>query len=478
VAHGFLQQEVAHPTFTWYASFVRDVVLPKFGPFAVATFVTEVALGAALVLGLFTRLAGVGSLVWQLNIAAGAWNVPGEWPWIWHRYCSPRSRSPRVVLDARSGWTACCADGLQTGGHGQSSPCSADSLPVAPTSEAGPLRTDTSKALVPLDEIIAGGPPPDGIPAIDRPSFVTPVDAAAWLVPKEPVLALEIRGDARAYPLQILMWHEIVNDVVGGVPVAVTFCPLCNSGIVFERIVDSGTLDFGTSGKLYKSDLVMYDRQTHSLWAQMEGRAIVGARAGTKLRLTPANTLSFEEWRTAHPAGKVLSRDTGHMRSYGVNPYESYDEPRLGPFLFRGRLDSRRPPKERVVGVKHGEAARAYPWPVLAERRVVHDRLADHAVVVFYQPGALSALAERQIKHSRAVGATSVFSPVVDRRTLTFEAAPDGFRDRETGSTWNLLGHAVKGALAGRRLTAIAHVDAFWFAWAAFNPSTSVYGER
>jgi Protein of unknown function (DUF3179) len=141
----------------------------------------------------------------------------------------------------------------------------AASLVAAAGGEATTLRTDTSKALVPLDEIVSGGPPPDGIPAIDRPVFVSPADGAAWLVPKEPVLALAVKGDARAYPLQILMWHEIVNDVVGGVPVTVTFCPLCNSGIVFERVVNGTTLDFGTSGKLYKSDLVMYDQQSHSL---------------------------------------------------------------------------------------------------------------------------------------------------------------------------------------------------------------------
>src|SRR5919108_3142191 len=220
------------------------------------------------------------------------------------------------------------------------------------------LRTDESKALVPLNEIIAGGPPPDGIPAIDCPAFVTP-DQAAWLKAQEPVLALEVGGDARAYPLQILMWHEIVNDVVGGKPVAVTYCPLCNSGPVFERVVDGVTLDFGTSGKLYKSDLVMYDRQTHSLWAQMEGRAIVGQRAGTRLALVPANTVAFADWRAAHPRGKVLSRETGHRRDYGANPYQSYDQPELRPFLFNGRPDTRRPPKERVVGVKIGETAKA-----------------------------------------------------------------------------------------------------------------------
>src|SRR5215831_5042948 len=351
-------------------------------------------------------------------------------------------------------------------------------LPLAHAVEADTLRTDISRALVPVEEIVSGGPPPDGMPAIDRPAFVSPAAAAAWLAAREPVLALEVKGDARAYPLQILMWHEIVNDVVGGVPVTVTFCPLCNSGIAFERTIGGSTLDFGTSGKLYKSDLVMYDRQSHSLWAQMEGRAIVGARAGAQLALIPANTLSFEEWRTSHPAGKVLSRDTGYTRSYGTNPYESYDEPQLGPFLFRGKLDSRRPPKERVVGIKLGEAARAYPWPVLAARRVVHDRLGDQELVILYQPGTLSALDAPEIQRSRAVGATSAFRRVLEGRALTFEATGEGFRDRETGSSWSLLGQAVKGPLAGRRLTAVPHVDAFWFAWAAFNPTTTVYADR
>jgi hypothetical protein len=351
------------------------------------------------------------------------------------------------------------------------------SLAVAGGGEAETLRTDTSRALVPLEEIISGGPPPDGIPAIDRPAFVTPADAARWIAPKEPVLALEVKGDARAYPLQILMWHEIVNDVVGGVPVAVTFCPLCNSGIVFERVLDGTTLDFGTSGKLYKSDLVMSDRQTHSLWAQMEGKAIVGEKAGTRLALVPANTISYEDWKAAYPGGKVLSTETGHRRSYGRNPYEAYDQPDSHPFLLRGAPDRRRPPKERVVGVTIGSAPKAYPWPVLVKHGVIHDALGAEKLVVFYRPGALSALDQSRIDQSRAIGATAVFSRAVAGRTFTFEAAGEGFRDRETGSLWNLLGHAVKGPLAGQRLRAIPHVDAFWFAWAAFNPSTSVHAE-
>jgi hypothetical protein len=342
---------------------------------------------------------------------------------------------------------------------------------------AGTLRTDTTKTLVPLDEIIPGGPPPDGIPAIDRPVFVAPEVADRWLGPKEPVLALRWGDEARAYPLQILMWHEIVNDTVAGKPVTVTYCPLCNSGIAFDRIVGERTLDFGTSGKLYKSDLVMYDRQTHSLWSQMEGRAIVGQLAGARLAVIPSNTVAYEDWKAAYPGGRVLSRETGHQRAYGRNPYTGYDAPASHPFLFRGAVDRRRPPKERVVGVLLGDVARAYPWPVLAQRGVVHDALGPEDLVIFYRPGALSALDDDEIAQSRAIGATAVFSRILSGKRLTFEPAPEGFRDRETGTVWNILGRGLAGALAGQRLRPVPHVDAFWFAWAAFHPSTSVRTE-
>jgi hypothetical protein len=349
-------------------------------------------------------------------------------------------------------------------------------LAVACTaSEAGSLRTNWTKLLVAREEIISGGPPPDGIPAIDRPKFVSAAEARRWLHPNEPVLALTVNGDARAYPLQILMWHEIVNDVVGGVAVAVTYCPLCNSALVFERTLEGVTLDFGTSGMLYRSDLVMYDRQSHSLWAQMEGRAIVGDRVGTRLRTRPANTIAFDDWTGAHPGGQVLSRETGHHRRYGVNPYDYYDQPMLAPFLYRGTPDPRRPPKERVVGVAIGDARRAFPFPLLEKHRVAHDTVAGEPIVIFYQPGTLSALDESDMARSRAVGATSVLSARLGERTLTFEAAPEGFRDRQSGSRWDFFGRAVGGALAGQRLRPVPHVDAFWFAWAAFNPTTTIW---
>jgi len=174
-------------------------------------------------------------------------------------------------------------------------------------------KTDFSRRTVELAEIQSGGPPKDGIPAIDRPKFVSPQLARTWLGAREPVIALRLEGEARAYPLQVLMFHEIVNDLVRAVPVTVTFCPLCNASIVFDRRVGPEVLDFGTTGRLRKSDLVMYDRQTESWWQQFTGKGIVGRYAGTTLRRIPSEIVSFEEFATAYPRGKVLSRAAGRV---------------------------------------------------------------------------------------------------------------------------------------------------------------------
>jgi len=348
-------------------------------------------------------------------------------------------------------------------------------LVLSGPSGAFELKTNRARALVPLSEIVPGGPPPDGIPAIDTPRVVTPKEADAWLNLNEPVLAAQVGGDARAYPLQILIWHEIVNDTVGGQPVSVTYCPLCNSGIVFDRRVGERPLDFGTSGMLYKSDLVMYDRQTHSLWSQLEGRAIVGDLAGTKLSWLPSNTIAYGEWKVLFPNGRVLSRETGHHRQYGANPYEGYDEPNGRPFLFLEQVDRRLPAKERVVGIVIGAEAKAYPFSLLVKRRVVPDAFNGQPLVLFFRPGTLSALDQRVMARSREIGATAVFSPVLDGRTLTFEATDTGFKDKETGSLWSLLGRAYEGPLTGKALRPIIHVDAFWFAWAAFQLKTQIY---
>ncbi len=335
--------------------------------------------------------------------------------------------------------------------------------------------TDWTRHNVDLREIISGGPPRDGIPSIDDPKFITPAEAREWLQEREPVIALEIDGDARAYPLQVLTWHEIVNDTVGGVPVAVTFCPLCNSALTFDRRLDGQVLEFGTSGLLRNSDLVMYDRTTESLWQQFTGEAIVGELTGVQLKFVPASIVGYGEFEAAHPDGQVLSRETGFNRRYGENPYVGYDSIDQTPFLFSDPVDGRLPAMERVVGVQLPGDAVAYPYSVLREARVINDRRGDQDLVIFNVPGTASALGAAVIATGEDVGATGVFSPVVDGQRLTFRWDRDRIVDEETGSRWNVLGQAVDGALAGRELEPIVHGNPFWFSWAAFRPDTIIY---
>jgi hypothetical protein len=329
---------------------------------------------------------------------------------------------------------------------------------------------------VDYSEFLSGGPPPDGIPAIDDPVFESTQQADEWLGDQWPVMFFEWNGDARAYPLAILMWHEIANDVVGGLPVTLTFCPLCNATIAFNRTLPDGTvLDFGTSGNLRNSDLVMYDRQTFSWWQQFTGEAVVGALTGTFLELLPSQIIAWEDFRDNHPDGEVLSRDTGHVRSYGVNPYGGYDDILTNPFLFDGEVDDRLAAKERVVAVQLKGVDVAYPFLALEEVGVVNDVIAGEPVVVFWTGNTASALDSRSFDDSRLVGSTAVFHRDLDGQELTFETAAEGFRDLETGSLWNIFGKAVEGPLAGSELEQVVSAEHFWFAWAVFKPETVIW---
>lgn len=335
--------------------------------------------------------------------------------------------------------------------------------------------TNWERHTIPYDEILSGGPPRDGIPSIDAPQFISQEEAADWLAGNEPVISLEIAGDARAYPLQIMTWHEIANDTVGGVPVIVTFCPLCNSALVFERWLAGEVYEFGTSGLLRHSDLIMYDRKTESLWQQFTGQAIVGDLAGEQLKFIPASLISFDDFRAAYPDGVVLSRETGFNRRYGTNPYAGYDRIGQKPFLFQGEPDERLPAMARVVTVSQNGVSVAYPYELLAEEGVIHDEVAGQELVVFYSKGTSSALDTDQIAEGADVGATGVFDPNVDGQELSFIPEDDGFVDEQTNSTWNILGRATAGPLAGEQLIPIVHGDQFWFSWAAFKPDTVIY---
>jgi hypothetical protein len=269
-------------------------------------------------------------------------------------------------------------------------------------------KTDFARHTVPLREFQSGGPGKDGIPALDRPHFVR-TSEASFLRPREPVIALTLAGRARAYPLQILTWHEIVNDVVAGVPVAVTFCPLCNTAIAFDRRLDGRTLSFGTTGNLRNSDLVMYDRQTESWWQQFGGEGVVGLYAGTRLRTLPARIVAWRSFRAQHPDGLVLSRQTGYSRPYGENPYAGYDDVSSPPLFPTHNADDKRlPPKERVVFFERDGSAVAIPFSTLAKKRQVEVTLAGQRFKVRWQGGVSSALDTGEIASGRDIGAAQV----------------------------------------------------------------------
>ncbi len=363
------------------------------------------------------------------------------------------------------------------------------SLAQGDTNDCAPRRltagwpdTDWCTSSVDFDEVISGGPGKDGIPAITDPEMQTLDEASEWLTERSPVIAVEIGDEARAYPQAILMWHEIANDEVAGVPVAVTYCPLCNSSIVFDRRFETGedtrmVLEFGVSGYLRKSDMVMYDRNTDSLWQQFTGEGIVGQFTGELLDIIPSQVIGFAQFAQRYPDGLVMSRDTGVSRSYGRNPYVNYDT--SGPYrgLFNEATDDRLPAVEHVLAGEIGGEAIAYPFSALSEEIVINDTVGEQPVVALWQPGSNSAMDASNIDNSRDVGTAALFSRDVDGQTLTFTVADDGtITDEQTGSTWNLFGEAISGELEGTELEQLVAAPHFWFAWAAFKPDTAIYG--
>ncbi len=340
-------------------------------------------------------------------------------------------------------------------------------------------KTDFSKATIDLDELLVGIPasdPRDLIPPIDDPVFEL-AEESTWVADREPGAFVAIEGDARFYPLSVMTRHEIVNDEIGSVPVAVTYCPLCNTALAFDRRIDGTTLRLGVSGLLRKSDLVMWDNVTESLWQQITGEAIVGEMAGRRLTLLPAAIVRWADFKADYPQGKVLGPDQGFGAVYGSNPYEFYSS-RSRPYgFYEGEIDDAFPALERVVGVIAGDTQKAYPFSVLVEARVANDQVGDRPVVVFWGASdTADALDSRNIAEAASVGVAIAYDPVVDGRRLTFEAVDDTeFRDIETGSTWNILGRAVAGELSGTQLQIIPHRNEFWFAWQGFFPDAPVW---
>lgn len=319
--------------------------------------------------------------------------------------------------------------------------------------------------------------PRDSIRSLEAPRFDDFAGGNAWMSDDHPVIQVEINGDARAFPLGIISKHEVINTTIGGRALAVTFCPLCNSAIAFERVIEGQIVEFGVSGMLRKSDLVMWDRTTETLWQQLTGEALVGSMVGMKLELLSAPITSWGQFKQAFPDGLVLSVDTGFPFRYELNSYVGYEAG--GPIqeYFDAESDPRLRANERVAAIEIDDTRVAYSFEFLRQNPVVNATQANEAIVVVWTPGTASALDARTIDESRDAGATGVFHRELDGRTLTFERNPGDpttFIDADTGTVWDIFGRGVRGELAGRQLETVVHGNHLWFAWSAFFPDTEL----
>lgn len=342
--------------------------------------------------------------------------------------------------------------------------------------------TNWDNTTIDLNELrigIGAPDPRDLIRPIDEPVYEGVTEGDQWLEDQEVGILLEIEGDAIFYPIRILTAHEIVNDQRGEIPFSLTYCPLCNTAVAFDRRVDGEVLRFGVSGLLRNSDLVMWDDRTTSLWQQTTGESIVGEYAGTQLQFIPTALIRWADFKEGFSGGDVLARESGPF-IYGDNSYVGYTS-RSGPFaqFFPGEIDDRYEALSRVVGVRVDGTTKAYPFEVIMEEGAVNDEVAGTPIVVFWgAPDTADPLNAFTIAGGPAIGTGIAFERTLDDQVLTFTANGDStYTDAETGSTWSILGVATDGPLAGSELTSAVHQNEFWFAWAAFNADSPVYGE-
>ncbi len=344
-------------------------------------------------------------------------------------------------------------------------------LATLPTSACSFVSSDSNgdfdagslSCSIPTSQIFDGGPPRDGIPSLQRPT-VTTADEAAFSSSTR-VLGVLVNGEARAYPYSVMWWHEVANDRLGDEEIVVTYCPLTGSGIGFNASVGGTLLSFGVSGLLYENNLIMFDRQTESLWNQLLLGAQCGPSQGAELsRLTVFET-NLGRWRELYPQSTVVSTNTGFNLSYGVYPYGDYDQEDNEFVPWPGsEFSSVRPPKELVLGVHANGASVAFPFGVLGDMGEV--------VAVNEAVGGLSIL----VTYERAFKTARAFDRRVDGQNLTFSVTDTAtylYADAETGSTWNARGEAVAGPLDGEQLAPVADAyTLFWFAWSVYYPDT------
>ena len=324
-----------------------------------------------------------------------------------------------------------------------------------------------------LSEIHRVGTTRDAIEPIDKPRFWNTRVARTFIDGREPVIAFATNGDVRAYPLQVLLWHEVVNDVVGGEPVAVTYCPRTNTWRVFDRRVVDAAVRFGVSGNVRSGGLLMWDTLTQTWWQQLNGEAVVGDLTGVRLETRPSLLVSYSDFQRAFPDGRVLSTEWPVVHApYGTTPYVGYDSREVPSTYFSGSLDTRLPATRRVLAMAVGGDALAVDLDSLVQQRTMNISVGDRSVVAVWFPGTVSVLDQTEIRSSRDTGTAMAYERKVGDRTLSFDTAGEGFKDRETGSLWNLWGHGIRGPLQGVRLSPIVHSNSLWFSWVATYPET------
>jgi hypothetical protein len=394
-----------------------------------------------------------------------------------------------AVVLAAAGWQLGGRDPSQRdAGTGRSLPQTAVPQPGGRYDPAHPLTSSLNWACTPGQGTAALlhdlGPfclPPDTIRSVDHPRFLD-ASRVRFLSPREPVVALAVNGVAKAYPVRILVWHEIVNDRIGGRPVAVTYCPLCNTAIVFDRRVQGRTLMFGVSGRLAYGNLILFDRETETLWQQITGRATRGRYVGRRLKIVPSVVQSFGDFRASWPDGLVMTERTGQGRSqYGTDPYAGYGlHPKIPSlFQFGTPADPRLPPRARVFGVQIGRSTATLVLPRGPGPRSVSTlRLGGTSIVVLWQygtgqPGTTSSFARLSAGWEGAA-----FRGSVRGQRLQMMPTARGFVDRSTGTVFDESGLAISGPLQGRRLTPVLSTTGYWFAWSFFHPKTSLVRVR
>jgi len=344
-------------------------------------------------------------------------------------------------------------------------------------------KTDTTIKNVALSEIILLMPR-GGFPSLNYPKFIGKADGLNAFYKHEPVIAVALNSVAKAYPLNMLTMHEMSNDSLAGVPILPTFCPLCNSSIVYNRLLKYNgkeyLLDFEVSGMLRNSDMIMADKQTETWWQQLSGTGIVGELTGAELEVIPSMVISVEEFFNRYPEGEILSPQTASANDYGSNPYVGYDDKDNTPyksFFDPEEISDRLPAMERIISVNRDGLFKIYPYTKLIEEGVINDNFNGSRFVLFYESKTVSILDQEEIAESKAVGSATVFYSNLDGNFLNFTMKDGKIIDKNTKSVWDITGLCIQGKLKGKMLQPMVHGNHFAFAFLSFYPNSIIYGE-